>query len=254
MKLTILGCSGSTPAPGNPASGYLITVENDESVVMDLGPGTLAALQEIQNPSSAHVVFSHLHADHCSDFPSLMVWRRFSPHAPQDRNLCYGPADTPVRMGRMIADDIDGVDDFSDTFAFSPWVEGQKEIVGRVTITPYATLHPIESYALRVEEPSTSKTLCYTGDSAWCENLITAAQDVDILFAEAGWGPTEKTDVHGMHMSGREAGRLAREANVKKLVLVHLPPWADKDATVAAAREEFDGEIVLGVPGAEFEL
>ena len=57
-----------------------------------------------------------------------------------------------------------------------------------------------------------------------------------------------------MHMSGAEAGRLAREAGVKKLVLIHLQPWGDAAATFAAAAREFDGEVVLGAAGMEFEL
>ena len=57
-----------------------------------------------------------------------------------------------------------------------------------------------------------------------------------------------------MHMSGNQAGRLATLADVKKLVLVHLQPWSDPQSTLDAARSEFDGEIVLGAPGMEFEL
>ena len=57
-----------------------------------------------------------------------------------------------------------------------------------------------------------------------------------------------------MHMSGAEAGRVAREAGVAKLVLVHLQPWGDSSETLRAAQAEFDGEIVLGAPGMEFEL
>src|SRR5690625_776963 len=94
MKLTILGCSGSVPSPNNPASGYLVSFPDAPSIVMDLGPGTFAALQEIQDPCDAHLTFSHLHADHCTDFPSLMVWRRFHPDAPAaSRNFMFGPHD-----------------------------------------------------------------------------------------------------------------------------------------------------------------
>lgn len=55
-----------------------------------------------------------------------------------------------------------------------------------------------------------------------------------------------------MHMSGAEAGRAAREAGVGKLVLIHIQPWGDAQATLEAARSEFDGEIVLGAAGMEF--
>ena len=44
----------------------------------------------------------------------------------------------------------------------------------------------------------------------------------------------------------------AREAGVGTLVLIHIQPWGDAEATVAAAREEFDGEIVLGTAGMQF--
>ena len=55
-------------------------------------------------------------------------------------------------------------------------------------------------------------------------------------------------------MSGQEAGVIAREAGVDKLVLVHIQPWSDKQATLEAARTEFDGEIVLGEAKAVYEL
>ena len=42
MKLTILGCSGSVPTAQNPASGYLLSFDNAPSIVLDMGPGTLA--------------------------------------------------------------------------------------------------------------------------------------------------------------------------------------------------------------------
>lgn len=255
MKLTILGCSGSVPTPDNPASGYLVTFANAPSIVMDLGPGTLAALQRYQDPCQAHVVFSHLHADHCMDFPSLMVWRRFHPTASaSSRNFCLGPRHTPVHLGRLSADEPDGVDDMSDTFAFSAWEHGKRELVDDVYITPYSTLHPIESYALRVEHASTGRVITYTGDTAFDESLVPAAQDADLLLAEAAWGPSSEGKAPNMHMSGAEAGRLARLAGVKTLVVVHIQPWTDVEATVAAARAEFSGEIVVGAAGMEFDL
>lgn len=253
MKLTILGCSGSVAAPGNPASGYLVGIDNSPSIIMDLGAGTLAALQEVQNPADAHVVFSHLHADHCVDFPSLMVWRRFHPtHSAPQRHLCFGPSHTPTHLGRLSSDDPDGADDMSDTLAFSPWQAGQTEHLDRATVTPFPATHPVEAYGLRVEEPSSGKVIAYSGDSSYDERLVDCARDADLFLCEAGWGP-EDGAATGMHMSGADAGRLAQKAGVHRLVLVHIPPWADKQATVEAARTEFDGEIILGEQGMELE-
>lgn len=255
MKLTILGCSGSVPVPGNPASGYLVSFPDAPSIVMDLGPGTLANLQAIQDPCDAHILFSHLHPDHCMDFPSLLVWRRFHPEAPAaSRNFCIGPAHTPVHLGRLSADVPDQVDDFSDTFAFEPWADRERELIDDVYVTPVKALHPIETYALRMEHAKTGKVIAYSADSAYTDDLIEAARDADVFLCEAAWGDTSEGKAPNMHMSGAEAGRLAAQANVKTLVLVHLQPWGDAQATLVAARAEFDGEILLGKPGMEFQL
>lgn len=255
MKATILGSSGSMGQPGNPASGYLLSFDNAPSVLMDIGPGVLARLQEVQDPCDAHVVFSHLHADHCLDFPGLLVWRRFHPEAPaKGRNFCLGPADAPVHLGRISADSLDEVDDMSDTFAFSAWRKGHTELVDACTITPFPVIHPIETYALRVEDNHTGKVLAYSGDSAYTDELVTCARGAEVFLCEATWGDTSEGKAPNMHMSGEEAGRIARLAGVKLLVLVHIPPWGDPDEAIAAARREFDGEIRFGAPGLELSL
>ena len=255
MKLTILGCSGSVPVPGNAASGYLVSFPDAPSIVMDMGPGTLARLQEAQDPCNAHVAFSHLHADHCMDFPSLMVWRRFHPTAPApSRNFCLGPSYTPQHLGRLSSDEVDGVDDMSDTFAFSPWIDRESQLIDDVYMTPFKVIHPVETYSLRMEHAKTGKTITYSGDTCPTPALVDAARDVDLFLCEAAWGATSEGKAPNMHMSGAEAGRVAREAGVAKLVLVHLQPWGDSSETLRAAQAEFDGEIVLGAPGMEFEL
>ena len=78
--------------------------------------------------------------------------------------------------------------------------------------------------------------------------------NADILFCEAAWGPTSDGQPDGMHLSGQDAGRIAREAGVKTLVLVHIQPWSDKEATRAAAQAEFDREVIVGEAGAVFEV
>lgn len=255
MKLTVLGCSGSVPVPDNPASGYLLSFPSAPSIALDLGPGTLAALQKIQDPTNAHVLFTHLHADHCSDFPSLLVWRRFHPEAPAaSRNFCLGPTATPVRLGRLSADSVEEVDDMSDTFAFTAWQDREAQHVDDVVVTPFKVEHPIEAFALRVEHRKSGAIVTYSGDTAYTPALIEAARDADLFLCEAAWGVDTTDKPAGMHMSGAEAGKAARIAGVGKLVLVHLQPWGDAEATLAAARAEFDGPVELAFAGQEFEL
>ncbi|KQB84911.1 Ribonuclease BN [Corynebacterium oculi] len=224
-------------------------------VIMDLGPGTLANLQTLSNPSEAHVIFSHLHADHCMDFPSLLVWRRYHPTlAAQRRHQFMAPGYAPVHLGRLFSDDQpDGVDDFSDTFAFSPWQDRQEETIDRLSVTPFKVVHPVEAYALRVTE-RTGASIAFSGDTAWTRSLIDAARDVDLFLCEANWGTSTDNKAPAMHLSGGEAGRAARLAGAKRLVIVHVPPWLDPEEAVTAAQKEFDGPVEFGWPGTVYEV
>ena len=57
-----------------------------------------------------------------------------------------------------------------------------------------------------------------------------------------------------MHMSGGEAGDIARRAGAKKLLITHIPPWGDSEGAVSAAKAEFPGEVLVAHPGLSLEL
>ncbi len=56
------------------------------------------------------------------------------------------------------------------------------------------------------------------------------------------------------HLSQKTAGKVANQANVKKLVFVHMYPICDQYDIISACREEFDGEVLVGEDLMEFEL
>ena len=67
MRLTILG-SGTNLHPTRAASGYL--VRTDQTILLDFGPRTLVNLLKtgVNRHRITHILFSHYHADHFSDF------------------------------------------------------------------------------------------------------------------------------------------------------------------------------------------
>src|SRR5215831_1455361 len=67
MRITILG-SGTNIHPTRAASGYLI--RTDHTLLLDFGPRTLANLLKtnVNRHRISHILFSHYHADHFSDF------------------------------------------------------------------------------------------------------------------------------------------------------------------------------------------
>jgi ribonuclease BN (tRNA processing enzyme) len=256
VLLTVLGCSGSVPGPNAPTSGYLVEADGVR-IGMDLGNGTLATLQTRCDPFDLDaLLFSHLHPDHCADFSALTVLRRYHPEPPHDpvaRPLpVHGPSDAPTRFAAAYAPNAGEAaeTDLSDVYRFHPLGTAPAGISG-FTVTAARVDHPCEAYGFRVARDE--RSFCYTGDSGPCDALVTLARGVHTLLAEASW--TDDPDrPPNLHLSGRQAGELAAEAGVRRLVLTHLQPWTDREAVLAEARDRFDGEVTLAEVGATYRI
>lgn len=244
MRLTILGCSGSVPGPDAAASGYLL--EADGFVLgIELGNGALARLQAVRDPFDLDaLVFSHLHPDHCADFSALTVLRRYHPDPPYDtrpaRLPVYGPAEAPQRLANAYAphESERRTTDLSDVFDFHTITTGTHRI-GPFEMAALPGEHPTMSFALRFG--CGGRTLAYTGDTGPSVTLPDVVRGADVLLAEASW--TDAPDrPAGVHLSGRQAGELARAAHVERLLLTHIAPWTSRAAVLTEAEAAFGGD------------
>ncbi|HCT14913.1 MBL fold metallo-hydrolase [Corynebacterium nuruki] len=267
MDMTILGCSGSLAGPDNAASGYLLRASDGEQILLDIGPGVLARLEVHGRPGDVHMVFSHLHPDHCLDFPSLAVWQRFHPTAASTRrHTLIGPTIAPLHLGRAAADVPEIPDDFSDIFVMTSWQAPAADAtpvpfsadsagtvypelrIGSTRLYAAPAVHPTESYLMRIEDAS-GASLVYSGDTAATGHLAAIAAGADVLLCEATWGERDNgSNPPQMHLSGEEAGRAAAEAGVGRLMLTHIPPWGDPEGALRGARRFFDGPVELARP------
>ena len=252
MRLTVLGCSGSVVGPDSPASGYLLTAPDTAPLVMDFGGGVLGALQRYADPNEVHVVLSHLHADHCLDLPGLFVWRRYHPNPATDRGIMYGPADTWTRLAAASSPLGGELDDFSDIFDVRVWSDGEPVRLGTLTVTPRLVNHPTESFALKVTDAD-GATIVYSGDTGMCESIVQLSEGVDTLLCEASWTDSPDRPKH-LHLSGTEAGRIAKRAGVRQLLLTHIPPWTSREDVISEAKAEFDGPVHAVVAGETIDI
>ncbi|MBB5808054.1 ribonuclease BN (tRNA processing enzyme) [Saccharothrix ecbatanensis] len=257
MLLTILGCSGSLPGPHGPASGYLVEADGCR-LAIELGSGVLAALQAHHDPFSLDgLLFSHLHPDHCSDFTTLTVTRRYHTHPPYDtrkhRLPVHGPSEAADRFARAYAETADELltTDLSDVFEFLPLTGDAVTTIGPFEITAVRVDHPTEAYGFRITTKTAS--LAYTGDTGPCDALLGLAQGVDVLLSEATWTHADDRPL-GRHLSGVQAGRLAADAGVGRLLLTHIAPWTDRDAVLAEARGQFSGPVDVVAQGDRYAV
>lgn len=252
MRLTVLGCSGSVVGPDSPASGYLLTAADTPPLVIDFGGGVLGALQQHADPNEVHVLLSHLHADHCLDLAGLFVWRRYHPVPATSKGIMYGPSDTWERLAAASSPEGGQLDDFNDLFDIRTWADGETVEFGTLKVTPKLVYHPVDSFGLRIVDPS-GAVLVYSGDTGVCDAIVDVARGADVFLCEASW--THSPDrPPGVHLSGTEAGRTARLAGVGELLLTHIPPWTSRDEVVAEAKAEFDGPVRAVVQGESVEI
>ena len=253
MKLTVVGCSGSFPGPGSPASCYLLEAEHEGRtwrVLMDLGSGALGALQRYVDPLEIDaVLLSHLHADHCLDLCGYYVLRKYHPDGPQPRLPVWGPGGTAGRMAR--AYDLDEDPGMTAEFDFRTWVPGAEVTIGPFTVEAVPVEHPVEAYGLRVR--AGASLVAFTGDTARCEQLARVADSADLLLAEASFHH-EADNPPGIHLTGTDCGEIARAAGVGRLVITHVPPWYDPRDMLGAAQAVWDGAAELATPGATYDL
>jgi ribonuclease BN (tRNA processing enzyme) len=241
MLLTVLGCSGSVPGPESPASGYLVTAPGAPPLVLDLGSGTLGALQRYLDPADAVFLLSHLHADHCLDVAGLLVWRRHHPQARAGLTRMYAPSDAAGRLGAASAECGGAVDDLSDVLDLRSWSDEQTAHFGSLSVQVARVEHPCEAYGMRITDDA-GTTLVYTGDTGACPAVTALAAGADVLLAEASWTDAPDRPI-GVHLSGSQAGQLAADAGVGRLLLTHIPPWTLRDAVVAEARAVYGGDV-----------
>jgi ribonuclease BN (tRNA processing enzyme) len=243
LSLTVLGCDGSHPGPGGAGSGYLVRSWEHPTVLwLDAGPGTFANLQRFCDPAALDaVILTHEHPDHWSDVASFLVAAR------HDR-----PAGRPLRIlaPRAVRQWVWGAHRLSEGCTWEVVADGQEVRVGDLSLRFSQTDHPPETLAVRIEGEGSS--LGYSADAGPGWSLEALGPGLDLALCEATY--TQDYEGKAGHMSGRQAGRSAREAQVGRLVITHRWSRISPVALGREAAEAFGGPVEHAAVGRGFSL
>jgi ribonuclease BN (tRNA processing enzyme) len=128
--------------------------------------------------------------------------------------------------------------------------------VGAFSFAFSPTEHPDPCFAIRVEVDAgdgKQASIVYTGDTGWKQSLVEFARDADVLVAESSLYDDYKGKIPG-HLCAGEAGELASEAGVGRLVLTHLPHYGTHGSLLVQACATFKGPVDLARKGLVIEL
>ncbi|HHY74469.1 MAG TPA: MBL fold metallo-hydrolase [Bacillus bacterium] len=239
MKLTVVGFWGGFPQTNGASSGYLLQAANF-NLLIDCGSAVLSKVQQYVNIMELNaVILSHYHHDHIADIGPLQYARMIH------TMLGKGNAELPI-YGH--ASDEAGFMSLTKLPHTKGYAYNPKEDVklGPFTIRFMKTKHPVVCYALRITNGE--KTIVYTADSSYLPEFIDFSEAADLLICECNLYSGQDGASSG-HMTSTEAGEIAKEARVKKLLLTHLPHYGDHRDLVTQAKAIYGGPVELAREG-----
>ena len=244
----MLGCGAAFPRAGGACSGFLVD-GGGAKVWIDAGNGTFSRLEQVASWRDLDaMIITHGHADHISDVLPLMYAMGFDDNPPSEALAVYAPPEVPARLGALLGSGPSS-EMFKRVFAFKPLGDDFK--IKGLSVRPFRTEHPIDCYGVRLS--ADGRDVAYTSDTAYFPDLADACAEVDLLIAEATYVGKVAAD-GGVHMWASETGRLAREAQVKRLVLTHIWATLDPAQAEAEARENYDGPVEAAVEGNRYTV
>ncbi len=292
LHIFLLGSGGPINNVKRVTSSIAV-IADGEFILFDVGPGTYrnADLMRLPVHQLSAIFLTHFHSDHIGDLgeANMMSWAsgRSKPlevYGPNGVNKVvngfrmaydfdteyriahHGDEIVPLKAGIPISKTIETQDFDELVLCFDR--NGVKIYAFEVDHSP---VNPALGYRIEYK----NLIVAITGDTVKTEYLVEQCKNADILFSEAisfellnnMATAVEKinprvtkilTDIQTYHMNPISAAELAREANVKKLVFVHItPPLLNEsfEATyLKGVSDVFEGEVVLGEDRMMLEL
>lgn len=291
MKVRFWGVRGSIPTPGLDTSTYggntscvQIILDTEKFIVLDCGSGIRMLgkhiLANYPNKSvKSHILLSHTHWDHIQGFPF------FAPAFTKNNEFTiYGP----YALGKKLEDTLAGqmehryfpvkLSDLQSKISIQELKDAEIIIDGAKINTQYLN-HTSPTLGFKIEY--NGKTFIYCTDNEahhisplnqenykadfkegdW--KFVDFIKGTDLLVHDAQYTPDEYIGKVGWgHSNWKYAVQLAKEADVKKLVLFHHDPeHTDKilEKILSAAQTyaqtiEYEGQIFLAQEGKIIEV
>jgi len=262
-RVVLLGTGTPNPDPQRmgPASAV---ISGDRVYIVDCGPGVVrrAAEAGIRMEQLTRLFVTHLHSDHTAGYPDLILTPAVTGRLQAFE--AYGPPGLRAMTANILrawkedlAIRLHGLEpSVPEAYVVHAHDVKPGEIYRdeQVRVTAFAVPHGSWKYAYGYRFEAKGKVIVFSGDTTFSEELARQAKGCDILVHEvySQKGLEKRTPewrrYHAaFHTSAIDVGRLAAEAQPKKLVLNHLLPMGETpEEVVGEVRQHFRGEVIYG--------
>ena len=258
----------------------------DERIMVDCGPAATHKLVKagLWPTQIDYLFFTHHHFDHDIDYPCFLLCRWDQSIGKENRLQVYGPTLTEKITEGILGEDGVFTHDWKarvnhplsqqifvnrggtlprpapDVFAKD--VGPGKVYSGKdweVTAAPAEHVQPyLDSLAYRFDTPDGS--VVFTGDTQPCDSVRDLARDADLMLCMC-WDDQDvmnETGESGGQCGTVGAARMAQEAGVKKLALVHIGPHLSghgpMEKGIGDVKRIYDGALLFTDELMSFEL
>jgi ribonuclease BN (tRNA processing enzyme) len=187
VAVTFAGSGDAFGSGGRYQACIHLRVPGQAPVLLDCGATSLSALKACGlDPAEIGTVFiSHLHGDHFGGLPFLILDGQFSRRS--SPLAVAGPPGTAARLQQAMETSFPGSSGVRRRFGVNvtELAAGSTSAVSGIEVTSWEVDHPSGAPPLALRLGVGGTTIAYTGDTAWTENLVAAADSTDLLIAEA---------------------------------------------------------------------
>jgi ribonuclease BN (tRNA processing enzyme) len=225
----LLGSGGWIPTSRRETCCALVR-DGSHALLVDAGTGTQRLLQRrdlLVGVEQVDVVLTHFHLDHVvglSYLPALELPERPTIWA---AGMQLAGVSTQSLLERLLGAPFFSAE-LAELAAITEITTDEVEIGSFRIRTRIQQFHAEPTLALRIGD-----ALTYCTDTAPDVENVGFATGTRVLLHDAWYAKETSTD--GNHSAGGDAGRIAREAGVERLVLIHVNPLQEDDSMLAAS-------------------
>ena len=228
MQVKALGKYGRFAPINEATNAYLFITKNEKKFIVDFGAGALSELQKYSTILDIEaIILTHLHYDHISDMGTLGYCVGY---LGGDKIKVYAPT-TPTSTLDILK---------SNSFDLNVLDESLELNIDNVRITFMQSVHPIETYAVRME--FSEKTLVYTSDISSEEVLCKNVVNADYVIGDACILDKKDYDDKAPHISVKNLAKSM--PNKTKLYLAHLDKKIEKETLDEAIKMHKNTELI----------
>ena len=249
MEIVFLGTGTAIPHRDH-APAALVVRAADQTLLFDIGPGTLARLLAagISYDQLDRLLLTHLHPDHTLDLATLMLAFNYAPGA--ERTVPFeitGGRDLPDFFARLVQL-YPEVAPVSFPLEFRQ-VYRDKFSLANLRVRTAPTGHTEDSVGYRIDDGVHS--VVYSGDTNQRGELAQLAQGADLLITECSFPSGWETEDH---LNADTVGVIAQQAGLKALAIVHRYPPALAVDLASQICQHYAGTVHLAYDGMHLDV